>query len=536
VHTAWPQTEYFRAFGASLPAALGCTGTVSTSLLSPSPSPAALNALTAALREVLSDTVAVVCRSNGAQEVLLLHDTTTVARAAARAVSQRQAHGPEDAVAAHTGMASTTAAPWWAAQAPGGVQGGPKVAPLLGTTPLTAAGLVSPPSVAAVQRRLHWEEHGAGEQDGGGPPGGYGGGIIAGFEPHAASPSGQEQQRAGSLGDGSGHEPKSRQGVPMDARLYVTWRSQVVNPPATPAAQSELVPTLRPEDLWEFFSKFGAVAFCDVHGVRTPTPGASPAPRRHGMPGAGYAFVGFSAPGGSAAAHALLQVPSHSYRGAEIRVKLWRSSKAPGATGQQQQQQQQQYSAGVRQDTASHPSNGDGGGHRYLSAPEQGGSPSGHTHAHVPVQQLYNNGGAVHAAMHGSHQASDAGNDPLAALTHELQARLALDTHSRNHHHHQQQQWHGHPLMAPSQGATNAVHGLPGRMGPVGVSGEQAPAAFGGAVMPSPWAAAAGIAPAEGTMPSAWLPTTGTSLQNAVPRGGLWAAHGMASVDLPVRY
>ena len=120
----------------------------------------------------------------------------------------------------------------------------------------------------------------------------------------------------------------------------------------------------------------------------------------------------------------------------------------------------------------------------------------------------------------------------MAALTNELQARLALDTHSGNGHQHNNQ-WHGHPLMAPSQSAINAVHGLPVWMGRVGVSSEQAPAAFGGAVMPSPWAASAGIAPTDGMMPSAWLPTTGA----ADPRGGgRWAAHGMASVDLPVRY
>ena len=528
--------EYYRASGASLPAALGCESTASASLLSASPSPAALQLLTTRLREVLSDTVAVVSRSNGAQEVLLLHDATTAAQAAARAVHQQQAHGADDAQT-QTGMLAAPAAPWWA-QGPGAKEGSSKAAHL-GTTPLTSAGLASPPPAAAPQHRLHWEEHGAGGDHGVAPPGGYGGGSTS-FEPlgsPVASLGGQEQ-RAGvdSPGEGSGHEPKSRQGVPMDARLYVTWRSQVVNPPATPTAQAELVPTLRPEDLWEFFSKFGAVAFCDVHGVRTPTPGASPAPRRHGMPGAGYAFVGFSAPGGSAAAHALLQVPSHSYRGAEIRVKLWRSSKAP-ATGQQQQQQ----SPGGRQHAQ--PSNGEGGGHRYLGAPLGPGGPSpGHTHAPPsPGQQLHSNGGALHSVMHGSQLAPDDGNDPLAALTHELQACLALDTHSGmgNHHHHHHQ-WHGSPLIAPSQGASNAVHSLPpgglGWMGRAGGDREQAPAAFGGAVMSSPWAAAGGVASGDGMVPSAaWLQRTPGAL-NAGAGGGLWAAHGIASVDMPVRY
>ena len=61
--------------------------------------------------------------------------------------------------------------------------------------------------------------------------------------------------------------------VPAKNRVYVTW-----------VVPSEAVP-LRVEDLWNHFSRFGSLAFCN------PRPLSS-------LSGAGYAFLGFANPGG----------------------------------------------------------------------------------------------------------------------------------------------------------------------------------------------------------------------------------------------
>lgn len=96
--------------------------------------------------------------------------------------------------------------------------------------------------------------------------------------------------------------------VPGENRIYVTWR---VPSKATP---------LRVEDLWNHFSRFGALAFCNPRPLRH-----SHAPRRApSLSGAGYAFLGFANPGGAEAAQRALARPSHAFRGAELRVKPWR--------------------------------------------------------------------------------------------------------------------------------------------------------------------------------------------------------------------
>jgi hypothetical protein len=96
--------------------------------------------------------------------------------------------------------------------------------------------------------------------------------------------------------------------VPAENRIYVTWR---VPSKATP---------LRVEDLWNHFSRFGALAFCNPRPLRH-----SHAPRRApSLSGAGYAFLGFANPGGAEAAQRALARPSHTFRGAELRVKPWR--------------------------------------------------------------------------------------------------------------------------------------------------------------------------------------------------------------------
>jgi hypothetical protein len=83
--------------------------------------------------------------------------------------------------------------------------------------------------------------------------------------------------------------------VPAENRVYVTWR-----------VPSKAVP-LRVEDLWNHFSRFGELAFCN--------------PRRLRRSRGGYAFVGFANPGGAEAAQRALARPSRAFRGAELRVK-----------------------------------------------------------------------------------------------------------------------------------------------------------------------------------------------------------------------
>ena len=114
-------------------------------------------------------------------------------------------------------------------------------------------------------------------------------------------------------------EPATRQGVPLEARLYVTWRA-LLGPQGTPG------PPLDDQALWEFFARFGEVAFCDTHGVRSPLPAQRARPQ---PAGAGYAFVGFAGAAGPASAATLLRQPNHSFRGAEIRVKVWRPQRLP---------------------------------------------------------------------------------------------------------------------------------------------------------------------------------------------------------------
>ena len=96
--------------------------------------------------------------------------------------------------------------------------------------------------------------------------------------------------------------------IPAENRIYVTWR-----------VPSKAIP-IRVEDLWSYFSRFGQVAFCNPRPLRN-----SHAPRRTpSLSGAGYAFLGFSDPGGADAVARVLERPSHALRGAEIRVKPWR--------------------------------------------------------------------------------------------------------------------------------------------------------------------------------------------------------------------
>jgi hypothetical protein len=96
--------------------------------------------------------------------------------------------------------------------------------------------------------------------------------------------------------------------IPAENRIYVTWR-----------VPSKAIP-LRVEDLWSYFSRFGQLAFCNPRPLRN-----SHAPRRTpSLSGAGYAFLGFSNPGGAEAVARVLERPSHALRGAEIRVKPWR--------------------------------------------------------------------------------------------------------------------------------------------------------------------------------------------------------------------
>ena len=96
--------------------------------------------------------------------------------------------------------------------------------------------------------------------------------------------------------------------VPAENRIYVTWR---VPSKATP---------LRVEDLWNHFSRFGALAFCNPRPLRH-----SHAPRRApSLSAAGYAFLGFANAGGAEAAQRALARPTHAFRGAELRVKPWR--------------------------------------------------------------------------------------------------------------------------------------------------------------------------------------------------------------------
>ena len=96
--------------------------------------------------------------------------------------------------------------------------------------------------------------------------------------------------------------------VPAENRIYVTWR-----------VPSKAVP-LRVEDLWNHFSRFGALAFCNPRPLRH-----SHAPRRApSLSAAGYAFLGFANAGGAEAAQRALARPTHAFRGAELRVKPWR--------------------------------------------------------------------------------------------------------------------------------------------------------------------------------------------------------------------
>ena len=89
------------------------------------------------------------------------------------------------------------------------------------------------------------------------------------------------------------------------------------------------------EDLFAFFSAFGLPAFCDAHSVRpTVGPGRGGGRGRGGSSeAAGYAFVGFAGAGGSAVAARLLQEPVHLFKGAEIRIKVWRSQRSNSGSG-----------------------------------------------------------------------------------------------------------------------------------------------------------------------------------------------------------
>ena len=86
--------------------------------------------------------------------------------------------------------------------------------------------------------------------------------------------------------------------VPVENRIYVIWR-----------VPSEAAP-VRAKDLWDYFSRFGELAFCNLR--------PSPLSRV-----AGRAFVGFASPGGAQAAQSVLAHPTHAFRGGELRVKPW---------------------------------------------------------------------------------------------------------------------------------------------------------------------------------------------------------------------
>ena len=105
--------------------------------------------------------------------------------------------------------------------------------------------------------------------------------------------------------------------IPAENRIYVTWR--------VPSKATQL----RVEDLWGYFSRFGQLAFCNPRPLRN-----SNAPRRTpSLSGAGYAFLGFSNPGGAEAVTRVLSRPSHALRGAELRVKQWRDRDEGTGTG-----------------------------------------------------------------------------------------------------------------------------------------------------------------------------------------------------------
>jgi len=364
----------------------------------------ALQALVAVLRVQLADTVVVKFRINGALEVELLHDTQTGTQPTAGTGVEQQQNGAHqqsiDGIARVVGNDAVDVPPgaWWASANTAGV------APRNGS--------------AAVGAPVQWAQSSFAP-------------ASNGYADHGPPVPQQNIGSNGSSGSGNAqtqpaaaNEPKSRQGVPMDARLYVTWRSQVTTPSATPNARPELVPTLRPDDLWEFFKQFGEVAFCDVHGQRSPPPGSSAASRRHGMPGAGYAFVGFAEPGGCAAAQNVLQSPSHSFRGAEIRAKLWR--------------------AGSNK-TDSNNNNNNSNQQQTQSQPQQ---------RQVPAPTVIVNGNAVHKHQpHNNHNSGGAPSPPNsdtdAALAHELQAVLALDAMQSVQ---PPKPWGGHGAVASAHG------------------------------------------------------------------------------------
>ena len=207
--------------------------------------------------------------------------------------------------------------------------------------------------------------------------------------------------RPGSPGGGSvegpdgAPEPRSRQGVPLDARLYVTWRTVQKGAP------------LRVEDLWDYFARFGPVAFCDAHGVRH-TSGPS-RPRAAVLPGAGYAFLGFRPPEGRAAAAALLQAATHVYKSAEIRVKMWRAQRmhpgGPGGPG------------------------GSGGMMGSMMGPPRrfGASASAPAGGGGYDEDSYGDNAMWHSSGNGD--GDGAGGDAWTALASELHANLALSQH-----------------------------------------------------------------------------------------------------------
>jgi len=83
---------------------------------------------------------------------------------------------------------------------------------------------------------------------------------------------------------------------------------------------------------------FGSTAFCDAHSVRpSAAPGRGRGPGSRGVgasEAAGYAFVGFAGPQGAGVAARLLQEPVHLFKGAEIRLKVWRAQRqGPAASG-----------------------------------------------------------------------------------------------------------------------------------------------------------------------------------------------------------
>lgn len=106
--------------------------------------------------------------------------------------------------------------------------------------------------------------------------------------------------------------------IPADNRIYVTWR---VPSKATP---------LRVEDLWGYFSRYGQLAFCNPRPLRhSPTPRRTPS-----LSGAGYAFLGFAPPRGAEAVARVLSRPSHTIRGAELRIKPWRERDEATGSGE----------------------------------------------------------------------------------------------------------------------------------------------------------------------------------------------------------